>query len=242
MDELKETLNKIEELTTKNAELLELKQKANGEAKRYRETIEAFKKHVGIDVPKLAETLGKLKTGELTPEELPETIREQLEKLRPAMSDDTLIGKAEVVSRIEKTAVSNQESTQLKDLLQKLEAENSKLRLSHTLLSSGAKSSEVESLMKLWEDPKIEDGQDAQAVISEKIKAFSERYPWGFGSVQPEAPQAPQAKTIAPPVNGSINSAVMNKDAVLEDRLNNAVKSGDFEAVTRTLRQMGEKI
>lgn len=244
--ELEQALAKVEELSAKNADLLEAKRKANAEAKTYRESQDAFKEATGIDVGKLSNTFAKLKTGELTPDELAADQKTILEKLRPALVDaDTLLGKlpakpsagAPKPSNTTPSAPQEAAKTDGNDELEKLRAENKKLKLSHEFLAQGASPAAVEKLIKLWDEPQPTEGQDAQTARAEALAAFKADNAWGFGQDAQTPQTTPQTKPpVIPPHNGAV-AANANAKATIEAQLAEAEKRGDTMEIIRLARE-----
>jgi len=240
--ELEQALAKVEELSAKNADLLEAKRKANAEAKVYRENQDAFRDATGIDIGKLKDTFGKLKTGELTPEELAADQKATLEKLRPALIDaDSILGKTPAKPPAGSPKTPNtttpsdkpQEAASGNEELEKLKAENKRLKLSHEFLAQGASSTAVDKLLKLWEEPQITEGQDAQTVRAEALAAFKADNAWGFAQDAQATPATPQSKPpVTPPQVGAI-AGNANKQTALEQQIADAEKRNDVEALIR---------
>jgi len=240
--DLAAAISKIEELTRNNTDLLDKIKKRNAEAKDYRESQEAFRDATGIDVGKLKDVFGKLKTGELTLDELPNDQKIALEKLRPTLIDaDAVLGKtpAKQSAGLPKTQANNtqqdkpQEAASGNDEVERLRAENQRLKLSHELLAGGVIPSAVEKALKIWEEPQIAEGQDAQTVRAEALAAFKADNPYFFAQDVQATQGTPQPKQpVIPPHNGAA-AGTANQNAQIEAQIAEAERRGDVEALIR---------
>ena len=233
---------KIEELSRSNTDLLGKIKERNEESKAHREAAKAFHEATGIDVRKYTETLGKMKTGELILDDLTSDQKADFERTRPILREaDSILGKILV-----KAGTPNPKENTIKtpstepsgnDELEKLKAELSAAKRTNLFLAEGAKGDYVPDLIKLFVEPQIAEGQDAQTVMQEAMTVFKARYPWGFGQ-DAQTPQAtPQIKPpVIPPHQGAV-AGNANAKASIELQVAEAEKRGDVMELIRLGRE-----